>query len=143
MGGIGYSKLQVLEMSEENGFTWTVKGELPWAKPCVERMSAASAVVNDKLWLMGGLVTEDDDDEEEENEYEPTASVSIYDPSLDSWAAGPPLPAGAVGGTSGYGCDTAVHDGEIHLNFRRGSSIVYRGGAWEELPEGAPVIHGA
>ena len=104
-----------------------------------ERIFAASAVVDGKLWLMGGLVTEED----EGLGQEPTASVSIYDPSLDSWAAGPPLPAGAVGGTPGYGWHTAVHAGEIHLNHRRGFSIVCRGGAWEELPEGAPVIHGA
>merc|ERR1712185_53220 len=38
MGGVECNKLQVLEMSEENEFTWTVKADLP-----LKRWSAASA----------------------------------------------------------------------------------------------------
>ena len=53
--------------------------------------------------------------------------MSIYDPSLDSWAAGPPLPR-AVGA-----CRAAVHAGELHVFFE-GGVFVYRGGAWEEEP---------
>ena len=107
---------------------WPIKGELPWAKPCVERYSAASAVVGGKVWLMGGLVTEEDDEEDEENEEERTASVSIYDPSLDSWAMGPPLPRAV------RGCWATVRAGEIHVGYQDdpGRVFMYRGGAWEE-----------
>ena len=122
MGGRGRNKLQVLEMSEENEFSWTVKGDLPWANPYVERKSAASAVVDGKVWLMGGLVTED-----EGIEQVPTASVSIYDPSLDSWAAGPPLPRAVEA------CGAAAHGGEIHVIFG-GGAFVYRDGAWGASP---------
>ena len=42
MGGMGSNRLQVLEMTEENGLTWTVKADLP-ANRC-----AAASVVHQK-----------------------------------------------------------------------------------------------
>ena len=131
MGGRNCNKLQVLEISEENGYSWSVKGDLPWAKPCIERYSAGSAVVDSKLWLVGGLVTEEDDEEDEENEEELTAPVSIYDPSLDSWAAGPRLPR-AIRAC----CGAAAHGGEIHV-ISGGGAFVYRDGAWGASPSAA------
>ena len=141
MGGCDCDRLQVLEYSEENGFSWSVKGDLPWVKPCIERYSAGSAVVDGKLWLVGGLVTEED----EGIGQEPTASVSIYDPSLDSWAAGPPLPRplpffvsarAAVYGGGVVGRDPrderlrtlGRHSGILVMSDSE--SYAYRGGAW-------------
>ena len=82
MGGVDCNKLQVLEMSEENGFAWTVKADLP-----ASRHSAASVVHEGRLWLIGGEIDD-----------EPTASVIIYDIASDSWAVGPalPRPIGAI-----------------------------------------------
>ena len=78
MGGYESNKLQVLEMTEENGLSWSRKADLPAA-----RALAASAVHEGKIWVMGGNV-----------DGEATASVCVYDPSDDTWAAAPPLPYG-------------------------------------------------
>ena len=78
MGGFNSNKLQVLEMTEENGLSWSCKADLPAA-----RRNAASAVHEGKIWVMGG-----------EMDGEATASVCVYDPSDDTWAAAPPLPYG-------------------------------------------------
>ena len=76
---------------------------------------------------------------------EPTASVSIYDPSLDSWAAGPPLPRplpffvsarAAVYGGGVVGRDPrderlrtlGRHSGILVMSDSE--SYAYRGGAW-------------
>ena len=100
-----------------NNLAWTVRAELP-----AERYRAASAVVDGKLWLMGGWTG-----------HEAATSVLLYDADHDSWTAGPPLPRG-VGE-----CHAAVLSGEIHLVFEE-RSLVRRGGAWEELP-GADCEH--
>ena len=76
MGGINSNKLQVLEMSEENEFTWTVKADLP-----AERESAASIIYEGKIWLIGGYANG-----------APTSSVLMYDIDADSWGTGPALP---------------------------------------------------
>ena len=78
MGGFGSNKLQVLEMSDENGFSWTVKADIPSAV----RYAAASAVMDGKLWLVGGARPGGIDE-----------SVFVYDTAGDSWAVGrAPLP---------------------------------------------------
>ena len=51
-----------------------------------------------------------------------------HDPSLDSWAMGPPLPRAV------RGCWATVRAGEIHVGYQDdpGRVFMYRGGAWEE-----------
>ena len=122
MGGWGCNKLQVLEMSEENGFSWTVKADLPAA-----RFDAASAEVDGKVWLMGGRGQAADGDG--------TDSVFIYDPDHDSWATGPPLPRVMCFSHA------ATHDGELYVIDRNGGTFVRRGEAWVEQA-GVPVGQG-
>ena len=130
MGGFQCNKLQVLEMSEENELTWTVKAELPaW------RARAASAEFEGRLWLMGGSFEDG-----------PTASVSTYDPASDSWAAGPALPrASDTFGNS----RAAVHNGQLYL-FQLGSTesptFLYTNTGWvgaEEMRTGRIHLKGA
>ena len=118
MGGVHCDKLQVLEMSGENGFFWTVKAELPDV-----RHSSASAVVQGRLWHIGGV------DETDTG----TVSLFIYDPGDDSWATGPPLPRVVEFPRA------ATHDGEVHLIGRDGALHVHRDGAWVERGGSSPV----
>ena len=87
--------------------------------------SAASAVVDGKIWLMGGKLHEDDDEAGEYEFADVTDTVVVYDPTNDSWEAGPALPHGVSGHTA------TVHDGEVHLLSGEGAVFVYRSGAWE------------
>ena len=61
MGGWNSNRLQVLEMTEENGLSWSCKANLP-----ANRHGAASVVHNGRIWVMGGAVN-----------FQPSASVSI------------------------------------------------------------------
>ena len=122
MGGDRCDKLQVLEMSEANEFSWTVKADLPAA-----RWSAASAVVNGKLWLMGGCLAG----------VLATPSVIIYDPVTDAWVAGPELPREAQKPPRGAGfCRAAVLDGVVHVTSSVGTWR-YDGTAWVEVGSGS------
>ena len=127
MGGFGSNKLQVLEMSEENGFSWTVKADLPAA-----RHAAAGAVVDGKLWLCGGRVRSPTGD------FESTATVVTYDLQNDSWATGPALPRAI------NFCSAAVCDGEVHVTGCTDHSdqigFVYRGERWVELPHASGAL---
>ena len=124
MGGMGCNKVQVLEMSEENEFAWTVKADLP-----TERFRAASAVADGKIWLIGGRILdeddEDDEDDEEDEEENGSETVSIYDPANDTWAEGPALPEKVENGTA------TTFDGRIYLLAAAGGEFVYTEGAWE------------
>ena len=116
MGGRNCDKLQVLEMSEEREFAWTVKADLP-----AERYAAASAAHEGTLRLMGGYVGGDP---------EPSTSVILYDPANDAWAAGPDLPD-----PGGYGgCSATIFDGQIHL-VTRGAVLEHSEGAWAEVAD--------
>ena len=77
-----------------------------------ERTLAASAVVNGKLWLMGGCLAGS----------RPTPTVTIYDPVTDAWSAGPALPRAGP-------CHAAVHDGEVHVTSSA-HTWRYNGTAW-------------
>ena len=100
-------------MSEENGFSWTVKAELPAA-----RHGAASVLHEGKIWLIGGSV-----------DFTPSSSVVIYDIDADSWGTGPALPWAA------YGPRAAKLNGEIYV-LRKDGYWVYRGTAWVDVPGG-------
>merc|ERR1712185_762451 len=78
---MGYNKLQVLEMTEENGLAWTMKADLP-----VHRHDPASIVHEGKIMLIGGCAIE-----------EHASSVMVYDEHTDSWATAPPLPVACQG----------------------------------------------
>ena len=80
LGGLRSNKLQVLEMTEENGFAWTVKADLPAA-----RWAMASVVHERKIMVMGGKM-----DGQPSGTY--SASVVVYDPEEDAWATAFPLP---------------------------------------------------
>ena len=58
MGGFDCNKLQVLEMSEENEFTWTVAQTCPRARYSAARPRWRVGLVchrrESKIWLMGG-----------------------------------------------------------------------------------------
>ena len=124
MGGLLEDKLQVLEMSAENEFSWTIKADLP-----DPRQRAGSVVLDGKVWLIGGTSAD--------NEYNDvsTDSVAIYDARLDSWAAGPALPCAV------WDCRATVYAGEIYAfvvvccEGGRKALFIYRNGAWEEDPE--------
>ena len=128
MGGADSNKLQVLEMSEENEFTWTVKAELP-----SERSETYSTVLGAKLWLIGGRVWDG------QGHSMGTATVNIYDVANDVWATGPALPGDLVDckGATTWG-------GEIYVSGRTNENTEdvmfrYRGGAWEAVDAtGAP-----
>ena len=121
MGGFQCNKLQVLDMSEENEVSWTVKADLP-----AERFNAASVAHEGKLWLIGGC-----NSSETMNN-----SVLIYDIDADSWGTGPALPE--------YACDlcaTKLND-EVYITGVRadlGATWIYRNAMWERLPGGPGV----
>ena len=130
MGGLDCNKLQVLEMSEENEFTWTVKAELPSS-----RFDAASAAVDGKLWLIGGTAN-----------WLASNSVLIYDIDADSWVTGPSLPRAT------YGVRAAALNGEVlvipadtaagargHYAVIPGN-WVFRGAAWVDVPGGRAAV---
>ena len=119
MGGYRSNKLQVLEMTEENGLAWTVKADLP-----ATRWGAASTVHEGKIWVIGGTIAG-----------EPSASVDTYDADADTWATGPPLPFPQ------QDCTATAIDGRVYLcGSVPGSTLVHRfeGAAWSRTAE----VHG-
>ena len=120
MGGINSNKLQVLEMSEENEFTWTVKADLP-----AERESAASIIYEGKIWLIGGYANG-----------APTSSVLIYDIDADLWGPGPALPRAAAS------VRAATLNGEIYVTDGAGT-LIYRNATWVEAPGGPNARYSA
>ena len=144
MGGTRLDfKLQVLEMSEENEFSWSVK-DLP---PAADRYEAASAILGGRVWLMGG------------SKWGSLASVLIYDVLSDSWAMGPPLPraircchATTLNGEIFVtGCDreddgdesddtTDSEDSEFEIQPETRFWFAYRNAAWLEVAGPADQI---
>ena len=109
------NKLQVLEMTEENGLSWSCKADLPAA-----RHAAAAVVHEGKVWVMGGRVNG-----------VATASVLTYDPEADAWGTAPPLP------TPCSGCSATTMDGEIFLSSD--CSFQYKNAEWSEVSGGIGV----
>ena len=121
VGGQDSNRLQVLEMTEENGLSWSCKAELP-----AQRDGAASVVYDGKIWVMGGWVDGEG----------ATASVVIYDAQDDSWVTGPPLPSPP------FRCRAVTIDDVILLQtFERGETLQYKNAAWAGAvaPGGAAV----
>jgi non-specific serine/threonine protein kinase len=95
----------------------------------------ASAVVNGRIWVVGGLTTAD-----ATADATATAKVETYDPAADRWAPGPDLPIPL------HHLALAVFRGELVVagGFQGGGSGLYsrpsdrvlalRNGAWVDLP---------
>ena len=123
MGGLDCA-LQVLEMSEENEFTWSVKADLPAA-----RYRAASIGHEGKIWLIGGVVN-----------HQANSSVLIYDIDADSWGTGPALPRATDR------VRAATMNGELCVNCRsqqESFTWIYRNPEWAEGPGGFDGGYGA
>ena len=115
MGGFDSNRLQVLEMTEENGLAWTVKAEMP-----ATRRFAASFVHEGKIWVIGGFVAD-----------QLSTSVATYDPDADTWATGPPLPLRQRDGCA----TTYAIDGRVYLCTAVESRVFrFEGAAWSEIP---------
>ena len=133
MGGAGegaeghrhrYNKLQVLEMTEENGLAWTVKADMP-----VHRHDPASIVHEGKIMLIGGCAIE-----------EHASSVMVYDEHTDSWATAPPLPV-ACQGRDDYKALHIVQEGEarVLILHRLGCLARRPNGEWAHVRMTPPV----
>ncbi len=89
------------------------------------RLMMAWTVLNDKIWIMGGL-----------RNGVPLQTVESYDPKTGAWETGPPLPIPlhhAAGAT--YRGEVVILGGTSD-NIANGSNKVFalRGGNWVELP---------
>jgi serine/threonine-protein kinase PknK len=93
------------------------------------RLMMAWAVLNDKIWIMGGL-----------RNGTALQTVESFDPKTGAWATGPPLPIPL------HHAAAATYRGEVVIlggasdNIADGSNKVFalRGGNWVELP---PLTH--
>ena len=90
------------------------------------RLMMAWAVLNDKIWILGGL----------RSGAEPLQTVESYDPKTGAWETGPPLPIPL------HHAAAATYRGEVVVlggatgSLAEGSNRVFalRGGNWVELP---------
>ena len=119
MGGIGSNKLQVLEMTEENGLAWTVKADLPAA-----RHAAAAVVHEGKVWVMGGFV-----------DGASSTTVLTYNADADTWEMAPPLPFPVD-----HGAATTMDGGIVLRCLSRGVQhlLQYRDARWSEIEQEVP-----
>ena len=97
----------------------------PWIKKSpmpVARSRHTATAVNGKIYVMGG-------EQRTETTTTVLSSVSIYDPTNDSWTSGAPMPAARVGHTStAYGGKIYVVGGRTSLGSAMESSL------WEYDP---------
>lgn len=105
--------------------TWRARASAPTA-----RQEVASAVLDGRIWVVGGLTAAD-----------ATTKVETYDPPSDRWVAGPDLPIAL------HHLALAVFRGELVVvgGFQGGGSNLYsrpsdrvlalRNGAWVDLPK--------
>ena len=113
IGGCPSNMLQVLEMTEENGLSWSCKAVQPPG-----RFGAASVVHAGKIWVMGGFVQGEGG--------VPSTSVMTYDADADSWEPAPPLPYALHGWTA-----VPTEGGFLLLNHTR--VLQYKNAAWSEV----------
>jgi len=103
---------------------WRARAEAPTA-----RQEVAGAVVDGRIWVVGGLTASGT-----------SSTVETYDPASDRWVAGPELPIAL------HHLAVAVFRGELVVvgGFQAGGANLYsrpsdrvlalRGGAWVDLP---------
>lgn len=89
------------------------------------RLMMAWAVVNDKIWIMGGL-----------RNGVALTTVESYDPRTGAWETGPPLPIPLHHAAAAAYRGEVVVLGGANDNIADGSNKVFalRGGNWVELP---------
>ena len=114
----GSNKLQVLEMTEENGLSWSCKADLP-----ANRRDAASVVHDGKIYVMGGAVAGEG----------ASASVITYDATADAWETAPSLPEPCH---LGQAC---MLDGHICIVANR-QRFEYRNSAWSQAVVGPSAL---
>jgi serine/threonine-protein kinase PknK len=90
------------------------------------RLMMSWAVLNDKIWIMGGL-----------RKGVPLNTVESFDPRTGAWETGPPLPIPlhhAAAAT--YRGEVIILGGETESAIKEGSTkvLALRGGNWVELP---------
>ena len=123
IGGVDRNTHQVLEMTEENGLSWSCKAELP-----ASRHGAASVVHEGMIWVMGGQAWGLGGD------FRRSASVIKYDAEADTWDTAAPLPSPCSD------CRAFSIEGGIFLCGRAHGSysqcFEYRNGAWSEVAGG-------
>lgn len=96
LAGTGQGGLPVLPVERFDGTRWQTDGNLPGAG----LNAPAAAVLDGKIYLIGGFNTSTNI---------PSAEVAVYDPATRNWQAGVPLPAPRGGHAA------AVLQGRIHV----------------------------
>ncbi|MBA2763398.1 MAG: protein kinase [Thermoleophilaceae bacterium] len=119
------------------GSAWRVRKGAP-----TSRQQAAAAVLNGRIWLLGGLTGE--------TGTEATREVEAYDPAIDTWTPGPDLPVALHHPTAvTYGGELVVIGGWAPKGADLTAStsdrvFALRDGAWTDLPSlGQPRAAGA
>ena len=88
------------------------------------RFDGAAATLGGKIYYVGGR----------DDNFRPRAEVYVYDPHVEQWTSGPPLPEPRGS------CRAVVHRGELVVvggtvtTPPRSAPIALRGGAWTPLP---------
>ena len=122
IGGSGYTQNihQVLETTEQNGFAWTQKADLPaWLS------NDAIVVHANKIVVLGGNMG------------------GTYDAEADAWEMAPPLPLGARSALAATSLDGRIllcsHDVTLECGSSRTGGIGWRSWRWSEVAEGTGV----
>jgi RNA polymerase sigma factor (sigma-70 family) len=73
MGGLNGSMLSVVEEYDPTNDSWKKKTSMPFQK-----LYHSAVVINNEIYVVGGL--------EDFNNFIPSPSISVYDPTLDKWS---------------------------------------------------------
>ncbi len=94
----------------------------PLAQPPFERRAVSVAAYNGKLYVIGGMTSDN----------ETTHRVAIYDPASDSWSEGPDLPGT---GMSGFGASSFATGGHLYVTSMDGfvSELADDGKSWNTI----------
>lgn len=115
--------------------TWSAAAPLQ-----VARNAAAAAVVDGRLWVLGGRAPGI-----RRGDQSPLASVEVYDPAANAWTAGPALPAArgslaaAALGTRVYAFGGEDASGAVVDSVTRLDTAT---GTWTSLPAMPQALHG-
>ncbi|HYE21167.1 MAG TPA: hypothetical protein VEA69_22160 [Tepidisphaeraceae bacterium] len=111
-----------LDLSAKDA-TWQ-KIEQPW-----ERRALIAAVLDGKLYAMGGF----------DDQSDPSRRVEIYDPATKKWSNGPELPGQDRNGFAPAAC---VHRGRLYVSVADGSLFRLGAGTWDKVAQTTPrIVH--